>query len=272
MTLSPNGEFCIGGGNSKNICLYDIKHKVMLKRFAVTQNRSLDGVLLKLNSKNIKEGGVMQHEIDEIDSDLEEDAWAAAQDVLPGAKTAKNLLQRNTRLAVRIKCIKFSPDGTQFAAATTEGLILYSNKQENEAYFNPFMIDEEVTLDNVISKVKSEEYLTALMLALRLNITEVTQTVYKCIPSDNIPLLIAHLPEMMLLKLLEFISEEIEQRRDIHWVMVWLQNILKFHGQKMTNLSTKKTPLRALLLRIFSSLQFVDTSLAKLNNQNLELM
>ena len=40
----------------------------------------------------------------------------------------------------------------------------------------------------------------------------------------------------------------------------------------MTNLTTNKTPLRALLLRIFGSLQFIDTSLSKLNNQNLELM
>ena len=64
VALSPNGEFCIGGGNSKNICLYDMRHKVLLKRLAVTQNRSLDGVLLKLNSKNVKEGGVMQHELD----------------------------------------------------------------------------------------------------------------------------------------------------------------------------------------------------------------
>ena len=76
VALSPNGEFCIGGGNSKNICLYDMRHKILLKRLAVTQNRSLDGVLLKLNSKNVKEGGIMQHELDQIDSDLEEDAWA----------------------------------------------------------------------------------------------------------------------------------------------------------------------------------------------------
>ena len=57
--LSPNGDFVIGGGNSKNICLYDIRNKVLLRRFAVTQNRSLDGVLLKLNSKNLKEGGIL---------------------------------------------------------------------------------------------------------------------------------------------------------------------------------------------------------------------
>jgi len=53
----------------------------------------------------------MQHEIDELDSDLEEDAWQTKDD-LPGAKTAKNMIKRNTKLAVRIKCVKFSPDGT----------------------------------------------------------------------------------------------------------------------------------------------------------------
>ncbi len=83
--MSPTGDFIIAGGNSKNICLYDLKHKVLLRRFAITQNRSLDGVMLKLNSKNIKEGGVMQHEIDELDSDLEEDAWQKKDD-LPGVK------------------------------------------------------------------------------------------------------------------------------------------------------------------------------------------
>jgi len=41
--------------------------------------------MLKLNSKSIKEGGIMQHEIDELDSDLEEDAWQKKDD-LPGVK------------------------------------------------------------------------------------------------------------------------------------------------------------------------------------------
>lgn len=50
----------------------------MLRRFAITQNRSLDGTLMKLNSKNIKEGGAMQHELDQLDSDLEEDVWTTA--------------------------------------------------------------------------------------------------------------------------------------------------------------------------------------------------
>lgn len=115
----------------------------------MTQNRSMDGVLHKLNSKNIKEGGIMQHEIDELDSDLEEDAWQTKDD-LPGVKTTKNLIKRNVKLAIRVKSIKFSPDGTSFAAATTEGLIIYSNRLQNNMIFNPMMIDETVTIDNII--------------------------------------------------------------------------------------------------------------------------
>ena len=73
LSISPSGLFVIGGGNSKNLCLYDVSNKLLLRRYAITQNRSLDGVLLKLNSKNLK-GEVADHEID-ADSDLEEDAW-----------------------------------------------------------------------------------------------------------------------------------------------------------------------------------------------------
>jgi len=36
LALSPGGDFVIGGGNGKNICLYDLKHKVLMRRFAVT--------------------------------------------------------------------------------------------------------------------------------------------------------------------------------------------------------------------------------------------
>ena len=81
----------IGGGNSKNICLYDIRNKLLLRRYAITQNRSLDGVLLKLNSKNIK-GDVADHELD-IDSDLEEDAWEVRNQAdmqMPGSRKPNN--------------------------------------------------------------------------------------------------------------------------------------------------------------------------------------
>ena len=62
--------------------------------------------------------------------------------------------------------------------------------------------------------------------------TEVTQTVYKCIPLATVPLIVAHMPKMLLLKLLQFLASEIEMGREIHWAMVWLESILKYHGNK----------------------------------------
>jgi len=115
VAISPNGEFIIGGGNSKNICLYDLRYKLLMKRFAVTQNRSMDGVLQMLNSKGVKDG-MAQHEID-ADSDLEEDAWQVRHEAdasMPGAKQRKGaqIIKRRTKLAIRVKAIRFSPDGS----------------------------------------------------------------------------------------------------------------------------------------------------------------
>ena len=91
IAVSPNGQFILGGGNSKNLCLYDLQYKLLMRRFAITQNRSLDGVLQVLNSKHVKDG-MVDHELD-IDSDLEEDAWQVrnqADSNMPGAKRPNN--------------------------------------------------------------------------------------------------------------------------------------------------------------------------------------
>ena len=108
-----------------------------------------------------------EHELD-IDSDLEEDAWQIrnqADKNLPGSKQLSNaqIIQRKTKLAIRIKASRFSPDGTQFAAATTEGLIIYSLKNDVNL-FNPVEIDETVTFDNIIANVKDERYLSAILV------------------------------------------------------------------------------------------------------------
>lgn len=119
---------------------------------------------------------------------------------MPGARKANNatLIKRNTKMAVKVKVVKFSPDGTQFACATTEGLLLFSLRPDD--VFNPFEIDETVTLDNIISELKDEQYLTALLLALKLNTVEVIDKVYKCIPINNVPLISANFPSNYLFK------------------------------------------------------------------------
>ena len=101
---------------------------------------------------------------------------------MPGAKRPNKaeLIKRKTKLAIRVKAVKFSPDGSQFACATTEGLIIYSiaNDLLMESNFQPFDIDETITIDNIIQNIKIENYLSALVMALKMNELEVISKVY----------------------------------------------------------------------------------------------
>lgn len=71
LCYSADGDYILAGGRSKYVCLYELRHRLLVKRFKMSSNRSLDGVLQKLNNKNIKDQ-INMNEIDlESDSDYE---------------------------------------------------------------------------------------------------------------------------------------------------------------------------------------------------------
>lgn len=71
LCYSADGDYILAGGRSKYVCLYELKHRLLVKRFVVSSNRSLDGMLDKLNNKNIKDE-INVNELDiESDSDIE---------------------------------------------------------------------------------------------------------------------------------------------------------------------------------------------------------
>ena len=88
-------------------------------------------------------------------------------------------------------------------------------------------------MDNIIAKVKSSEHLTALILALRLGERDVIQAVYKCIPVESVPLLCAHFPLSFLDKLLSFLAVEVEASIHVEGAMIWVNNVVRFHGAKL---------------------------------------
>jgi periodic tryptophan protein 2 len=62
----------LAGGLSKYVCIYAIPPRLLLRKFQLTHNRSLEGVLDKLNSNNLGPGGVLG-QVDVSDSDDERD-------------------------------------------------------------------------------------------------------------------------------------------------------------------------------------------------------
>lgn len=53
LAYSADGSFLLAGGSSKYVCMYDVGERVMLRRFQISHNRSLDGVMDVLNSRNM---------------------------------------------------------------------------------------------------------------------------------------------------------------------------------------------------------------------------
>jgi periodic tryptophan protein 2 len=89
---SADGSCLLAGGNSKYICLYELSQRVLLRKFQTSWNKSLDGVLDYLNSKNMTEAGPL----DLLDLDRED----RFRDTLPGVQKG-DLSKRRTKPAIQ---------------------------------------------------------------------------------------------------------------------------------------------------------------------------
>jgi hypothetical protein len=49
LCYTMDGEYLIAGGKSKYICIYNIKEEMLVKRFEISQNKSFDGIDVRIN-------------------------------------------------------------------------------------------------------------------------------------------------------------------------------------------------------------------------------
>lgn len=57
VTYSADGSCVLAGGLSRFVCIYAIAPRLLLRKFQLSHNRSMDGVLDKLNSSEQLAGG-----------------------------------------------------------------------------------------------------------------------------------------------------------------------------------------------------------------------
>nr|QEX51138.1 putative periodic tryptophan protein 2 isoform X1 [Cymbidium ensifolium] len=164
LCYSADGSYILAGGSSKYICMYDVADQVMLRRFQITRNLSLDGVLDFLNSKRMTDAGpldLIDDENSDVDVGVDQQRRGNLGQGLPGS--VNNL----GRPIIRTKCLKISPTGRSWAAATTEGVVIYSI--DESFMFDPTDLDIDVTPEAVDSALSESQHQRALLLSLRLN-------------------------------------------------------------------------------------------------------
>ena len=227
IAYTADGSCVIAGGNSKHVCLYDIAEGVLLKRWEISQNLALDGTQEFLDSRRLTADGTALDLLDETgEASDQEDRINRA---LPGARKG-DMSKRKYRPEARTSCIRFSPAGRAWAAASTEGLLLYSLDGDQVA-FDPFDLDVDITPESIQATLDSREYLKALVMAFRLNEQPIIRTVYEAVPSADIPLLAQTLPVVYSEALLRFIAGEMEKgSRHVEFNLKWTEAVLASHG------------------------------------------
>lgn len=147
---------------------------------------------------------------------------------LPG--TQKNdVASRNFKPEVGVTSLKFSPDGQQWAASTTEGLMVYS--LDKGIVFDPYQMSIEVTPKATRSLVLEKEYSAALIMALKLNETNLVQEVVEKIPHKDIELVLESLPDNFIHRTVDFISSMLNSNH-IEFYLKWTCALLTKFGQK----------------------------------------
>ena len=226
---STDGSCLLAGGNSKYICLYSVTTMVLLKKFTVSVNLSLSGTQEFLNSKQLTEAGPDAA----IDDDEASDRENRAQPALPGSKRGGDPSARKKMPEVRVSGIAFSPAGTAFCAASTEGLLIYS--LDTTVQFDPFDLNIEITPASTLAVLENEkDYLKALVMAFRLNEASLIKRVFQAVPPTDISLAVADMPIVYVPRLLRFVAAQTEESPHIEFCLLWIKALVDKHGAWLT--------------------------------------
>ena len=90
------------------------------------------------------------------------------------------------RAAIRSRAVTLSPTGQSWAAATTEGLLLYSLDQG--LVFDPTDLTEDITPAAAFKALSNRAFVRALLIALRLKDPDVVRHVIMSTPPNQVRL------------------------------------------------------------------------------------
>lgn len=236
LSYTADGRCLLAGGNSKYVVLYDVREGegIMVKKYQISQNLSLDGTEEFLDNRKVNSAGINVDLIDTRgdESDLED----RLDHSLPGAsRAAGDMSVRRYRQEARTKSIQFSPTGRAWAAASTEGLLIYS--LDESVTFDPFDLSIDVTPQTILEILESRDYLKALVMAFRLNEQPLIQKVYESIPRSDIRLISRQLPAIYVPLLLRFAAAHLEQSPHLEFDLMWVNTVLMSHGRMLRDRS-----------------------------------
>lgn len=233
IAFSADGSMLFAAGKSKYVCMYDVEDKVLLQRFLLTQNASLDGVLDMRDSRRMTQAGIP---LDEIDHEDEDDDFArGSKGGFAGSAAGASLLPGTSKKStvINCRCISIAHGDKCWAAATPEGVVMYTH--DSGLMFDPLDLDEDVTPAGVIAAIKSKQFGKALLMALRLGETALIEKCVLVMPPEKLTSIASEIPSRRLGRLLSVLASLLEKSPHVEFIMRWIQAVLVSHGLEISN-------------------------------------
>ena len=233
LCYSPDGAYLLAAGHSKYVCLYFIRQSLLVQKFAISQNLSIDRMNEMLDRRKMTEFGNK----DLIDSGVAQDGKGKEGAIpLPGVKNL-DLGQRSFKAEIKVDQIQFSPSGRNWLAACTEGCVLYS--LDNETLFDPYQLTSDISPQTTKERLAEKKYQIALIYSLKLKDLELTKQVLETIPADQVDSLVSLLPTLYVFQLVGFLANRILVTHLIEFYLMWCKAILLFHRDAIKELMPK---------------------------------
>ena len=261
ISYSTDGSCLLAGGNSKYICLYEVASGMLVKKFTVSVNLSLDGTQQFLDSRKLTEAGPSAL-IDETGELSDRDEWL--DDSLPGSKRGDASLRRRQRPEVRVSDVVFAPTGRSFCAATTEGLLVYSLDSAT-LRFDPFDLDITVTPKSTLKALEQHSYLLAMIMAFRLNSANLIKRVFFGIPVSEVSAVVREMPDIYLSPLMRLVAAQAEDSPHLEFCLRWIEAILSVHGRLLRD---RKGEFMAEVRLIVRAVGWIERELRRLSEAN----
>ncbi|XP_037552519.1 PWP2 small subunit processome component [Nematolebias whitei] len=257
LCYSADGESVLAGGQSKFVCIYNVKEQMLTKKFEISCNLSFDAMEEFLDRRKMTEFGSLAL-VDEGAGDGDE-----VNISLPGVRTG-DMSSRHFKPEIKVSSLRFSPTGRSWAATTTEGLLIYS--LDGSMVFDPYDLDLDVTPASIRKQLRLKDWASAIVLAFRLNENALKQEVLETVPHNQIPVVCGSLPDIYVEKLLGFVAACLEKSGHLQFYMTWAQNLLMLHGQELKRRSGSILPT---LQALQKSIQRHFDNLSKLCDFNM---
>lgn len=229
---SADGTYLIAGGKSNFICIYHSQEKMLIKKIAMTFNMSMDGIFDYISNRKRSEFGF---NLELLEQRKEERTLKPIQ--LPGVRKG-DLGERNAKPVIAVYQIVFSPTMRSFAAATTEGVLIYSLDVTRQ--FDPYKLAIDVDPSSVQRALKRKSYNIALVQSIQLNDKNLFREVLEKTEIGELEAIIDSLRLDYVKKVLDFLGQILIDTRHVEYYLLWIKGILYKHGVALKNLPSNE--------------------------------